>query len=277
MFSDGQLLTAGQLNALVSALGGDVRGLLPTNAADADNDLTFSAGAALDPTLVYGGILAAAITKRADATWAAGTNAGGLAAGVTFDTDTMHSFLLIDSSDPTNADVIYDDDDAATNALADAAVIAAGFTHARRIASFKPFTSAVWPGIAAARENGGGALRIDYKVPQLDLDDYVGATTRQTLVLSVPFDGVTRVDAVLSVYIAYASGGGHAWVRTNGYTDAVAGANNADVAVTGAANGRSAAEMIAMASNAGQVAHRQSTTAVELSILTKGFIDHRRV
>jgi len=58
------------------------RGLrLTNNGTDAANDIDIAAGAVLDSTAAVDIVLATSLTKRLDANWAAGTNAGGLDTG----------------------------------------------------------------------------------------------------------------------------------------------------------------------------------------------------
>jgi hypothetical protein len=52
-----------------------------THAADTDHDITIAAGKCRDSTDAADIVLAAAITKQFDSTWAVGTNAGGMATG----------------------------------------------------------------------------------------------------------------------------------------------------------------------------------------------------
>jgi hypothetical protein len=64
----------------------------PSNATDADHDITFPAGSYLltNGTSYKIFNLATAMTKQIDATWSAGTDAGGRASGVSLSSDTMY-------------------------------------------------------------------------------------------------------------------------------------------------------------------------------------------
>ena len=101
---------------------------IANNATDANNDIDFSAGNFIVSDGSAQGYAASIETKRLDATWAAGNNAGGLAAGLT-KTNLLwyHCFKLLNPTTGVTGSG-YDTSVNATNLLADAAVISAGFT-----------------------------------------------------------------------------------------------------------------------------------------------------
>ncbi len=108
---------------------------IANNISDSNNDIDFSAG---NFTVSDGSAqgVSSAETKRLDATWSAGTNAGGLAAGLTKANSTWyHCFKLLNPTTGATGSG-YDTSLTAANLLADSAVIAAGFTKYKRIASF---------------------------------------------------------------------------------------------------------------------------------------------
>jgi hypothetical protein len=80
--------------------------VLSNNSSDANNDLDISAGALLDSTGVRLMTLAA-ITKRFDASWAAGTGNGGMRSGLTKSASTWY-FVYIIEDVGTAVDVIAD-------------------------------------------------------------------------------------------------------------------------------------------------------------------------
>jgi len=78
---------------------GIIQGLrLSNNVSDLDNDIDIAAGDAFsddaDPTLRVSMALAATMTKQLDATWAAGTNAGGRVSGQALADGPWHVFLF---------------------------------------------------------------------------------------------------------------------------------------------------------------------------------------
>jgi hypothetical protein len=71
-----------------------ISGCYLTNAADAAHDITISAGSARDSTNAVNLVLASAITKQIDASWAVGTNQGGLDTGTVANTTTYYIWLI---------------------------------------------------------------------------------------------------------------------------------------------------------------------------------------
>jgi hypothetical protein len=106
---------------LVVLFGGAARGFGPgsgdgAGGGDATNDLTIQPGA----TVTAAGVLttlASAMTKRADATWAAGSGNGGMRSGGTWAAGTWYIWLI--REDATGAaDVYFDDSVSGANAPA---------------------------------------------------------------------------------------------------------------------------------------------------------------
>lgn len=102
--------------------------IIGSNGTDAAHDIDTTAG-----NFVFSGgdgsAKIGAFTKQIDATWAAGTAAGGLASAIhpVQNTTTYHYFALSNASGSV-VDFGFDTSLTATNLLADAAVIAAGLT-----------------------------------------------------------------------------------------------------------------------------------------------------
>ena len=101
------------------------------NGNDDEHDIDFSAGKIPDSEGVIG-IVSPAMTKRLDASWAPGTNTGGLFSGVIAIQTTYHCFVIVKASDGT-VDAGFDTDP-------DCANIPAGYVAYRRIGSI--FTDA---------------------------------------------------------------------------------------------------------------------------------------
>lgn len=114
-------------------------GFLPT-VVNSNDDIQFGVGqarcgTAANPDLVNA-ILGTAMTKQTDATWAEGNNAGGMASGLTRTANTWyHAFILVKPSGVV--DFGFDTSVTAVNLLADAAVVAAGYTNFRRVFSLQ--------------------------------------------------------------------------------------------------------------------------------------------
>lgn len=100
---------------------------LANNATDANYDIDIAVGEATDSTDAYVMKLTSAMTKQLDATWAAGTNQGGLFSGTIAATTWYHVFLIRKDSDGSI--------DAGFDTSVSAANIPTGYTAYRRIGS----------------------------------------------------------------------------------------------------------------------------------------------
>lgn len=85
---------------------GYIDGFITANAADADHDITVETGICRDSTNVVNIQLDAAITKRIDALWAAGTGQGGLDTGAVA-ADTTYHLFAIRRSDTGEVDALF--------------------------------------------------------------------------------------------------------------------------------------------------------------------------
>jgi hypothetical protein len=104
--STSKKLTLAQVMDFVFPKGLVVGGTLSNAAGDATNDITIAAFTVQDES--GGGVLtlAAAITKQIDATWAVGTNAGGMNTGAVADT-TWYEVIAIKRVDTGVVDVMF--------------------------------------------------------------------------------------------------------------------------------------------------------------------------
>ncbi len=111
---------------------------ISNNGVDADHDIDVAAGQLRNTGDTGNILITSSITKRLDATWASGTGNGGLN-----DTDqpvatgTWYHVFALGKTTNDAYDVGFDTDPDATNLLADAAVVAAGFTIYRRLGTIK--------------------------------------------------------------------------------------------------------------------------------------------
>ena len=145
-----------------TALGGWplIAGLVPSNAADATNDVTFTVGVARgynasNETALLA--LTASITKQLDVAWAKGTNAGGLDTGAVGN-NTYHWWLI---GNPATREV-----DVLASLSSTAPTMPSGYTLKRRIFSFVRLAGANQ--VFTAYEKSGGGLYTELKVPVRD-------------------------------------------------------------------------------------------------------------
>jgi hypothetical protein len=118
-------------------------GLETSAATDTDHDVTVARGKARDSKDRRNILLNDPITKRIDATWAVGTDAGGLFYGTVAANTTYHLFVVRKDSDGT-VDVGFDTSVSAAN-------IPSGYTAYRRIRSYVTDASA---NIIQTKQNG---------------------------------------------------------------------------------------------------------------------------
>lgn len=116
-YVDGKLLSLAQ-----------TYGLSIAHDADTDHDINMSPGSIMNSGRTLYGVMSSAVCKQIDATWAAGDDAGGLASGVTLANNTWYHCLPLMKADGTCDDWGFDTSISGTNLLADANVIAAGYT-----------------------------------------------------------------------------------------------------------------------------------------------------
>lgn len=112
-----------------------LQGLETANGTDADHDIDVDPGVCADSTSARMMTLEAAMTKRIDATWVAGTGNGGLASGATLSTNSSYHLFLVDVNGVI--DVMFDSSVTCANGVANNSV-----DYFRRIASMTTDSSA---------------------------------------------------------------------------------------------------------------------------------------
>jgi len=153
--------------------GGD----LSNNVSDATNDIDFAPGAMVDSTGAYLMENLATMTKRLDATFAAGTNQGGRASAVSLSTSTWYHCYMIRNDTTGAVDYYFDTSASAANKPA-------GYTHFRRRGSIYRDSG----GVIKAFTNLGN--KFWWNVPSLDLNAAPGVSatwTAWTLLTPVGF------------------------------------------------------------------------------------------
>ncbi|MEA3272469.1 MAG: hypothetical protein U9P90_02270 [Patescibacteria group bacterium] len=113
------------------------------------------------------------LTKKLDATWAAGDDAGGLDDNDSLAVDTWYyCFALGKSTDDTARDYVFSDDVTGVSALTDAAVVTAGYDLISIVNVGSVLTDAssnilngTWTGLA------GGGIRFIYDTAIFDIND----------------------------------------------------------------------------------------------------------
>lgn len=214
--SNGRVLMARSADtkglAYVPALTSAINGLTyANNVSDATNDIDIAAGGCMDATGAYW-IQLSAITKRLDASWAVGTNQGGLDTGSVADTD--YFIWAIARSDTGVTDALF-------SASATSPTMPANYDYKRLIGWFRRASSAILA--FKVYETAGGGIDFLWAAPTLEIDDTL-STSRRTDAVKVP--AAFPVTAQIRVHLADAS---------NNVTARICNPDEADIAVSGSA------------------------------------------
>jgi len=272
--TDGQVLTTGGAGANPawetaagggSSIAGFLYGLaLANNATDATNDIDIATGKCRDNTDADDMVLASALTKRLDASWAVGTNQGGLDTG-SIANDTYHIWL-IKRSDTGVVDALF-------STSASSPTMPTNYDYKRRIGSIVRASAA----IKGFVQDGD---RFMWKTPAQDVNVTNPGTSAVTRTLTVPI-GI-RVRALLNVY-----GGGSAasdyprafYVSDLSLDDVALSLVNmfSVYAYVNASTSGLGANAEVMTNTSGQVRSRVqvSTAATSIIINTLGWMDDR--
>jgi len=177
--------------------------VVSNNGTDAEHDLDIAIGVARWASGDGSTRLSTALTKRMDAAFAAGTNAGGLGDTVSLPTSgTLHVWLATKDTDGS-VDVFGDTSVAGANAPT-------GYTARRRIGSVVTDASANIVAVSV-RERAGGAVEVLVDDPILDIDDSATGTSANTAAISVPAgiqveaDGTVQIADNTTAIIGYIS------------------------------------------------------------------------
>ncbi len=155
-----------------------------SSGTDTAHDIDFTAG-----NFIFsdggGQAITSALTKQIDATFAVGNNAGGLADALTVANNTTYHIFALSSADGATTDYGFDTSLIAANLLADAAVISAGLTKFKRIASLRTDGSAnIRNGTYDFRRDGGYTFNYNTKI--LDFNVFATGISKTSRTLSIP-------------------------------------------------------------------------------------------
>lgn len=238
-------------------------GLVPSNAADADHDITISAGSASDSTGAALLDLSAAITKQIDNAWAVGDNLGGLFTGAVAADTTYHLFIIEKTSDGTI--------DAGFDTSLTAANIPAGYGKYRRVYSFVTDSSANILGFKAFEQSGGG-LAVDLTERISELSTTTPSTTGAALTIGTP----AGLEVLANLAVELAESSSVFFLLTSTYqTNSTPGVAYMDLR-TDANSTLSNGNFQRMTDTTSQVRYRTDAASVgRLQISLLGFIDYR--
>ena len=167
--------TQASWGASTGYFAGNKTGMITSNAADADHDITITAGSRRDSSDTVTIIKSSAMTKQIDAGWTAGTNQGGLASGVALAADTWYHLYAIYESDDGTVDYGWDTSLTATALLADSGYDKYAY---------------IWSYLTDASANIIAFYQVDnvnlWKSPTLSINTTTLSTTRTAFTVAVP-------------------------------------------------------------------------------------------
>jgi hypothetical protein len=265
----GLTFSGGSLSVSTTALPrGHIFGLiLSNNGTDANNDIDIAAGEARSDDNAEDISLAAAITKRLDATWAVGTGNGGLDTGSEA-ANTWYHVWLIKRTDTGVVDALF-------STSATSPTMPANYTKKRRIGAVRNNASS---NLLAFTQNSSDPELFLYTTTILDVALSNLGTTRQTPTLTVPPSTVALFRATMEAVDT--AGGATVVIQPTTETNAgpsenaVPGfslLNPTEAGTTMGAGGHF--EIPVNASS--QIAIRASTNNVDFNIMTRGWRDLR--
>jgi hypothetical protein len=244
-----------------AACQGYIWDLTMSNAADATNDITVAAGEA---TCEGGGcimILPSAITKQIDASWAVGTNAGGLNTGAVGN-DTWYEVHLIKRLDTGVVDVMF-------TTTGNRATLPANYTKQRRIGWVRRGTAT----------NLAFTQIDDHFTLTTQINDVAASktTTATAVTLTVPPNSIARFRATADMSTSVNANSVIVFSEiVEGNVTPALGTGIASLGYWDLATGASAGWFELRVSSSSQIEHDSSVAVGAFDISTFGWVDHRR-
>jgi hypothetical protein len=204
--------------------------ILSNNSGDVLNDIDISAGVAVDSTGTCMLRLGSTLTKRVDASWAAGTNNGGLdgteSVAGTPDVSTWYHVWLIKKDSDGTIDALFSES-------ATAPTMPGGYTYKRLIGSVYNAAGGDLSKFYML-EIGGGGVDVYWDVPALEVDISNTLTTAaRTDAVKTPL-GYSTI-AHLNVMATDGSSGFQIWISYPSVSDMAASSSAAPLATLGGA------------------------------------------
>ena len=243
---------------------GYLSGMGLSNATDTAHDITVAVGEVRDNANAVDIVLASAMTKRIDATWASGSGNGGLASGVSIATNTWYHVHAIVVSG--SVDIGFDTSITAANLVANNS--ASAF---RRIGAVLTDGSA---NILNFIQDGDEFI---FKAQIININATAIGTARVTQAVSAPLGVQTRAILGLVGQVANANNGVRVTLTHPDVTDATPTSQNANNAGENSSdnNGTFASGThIVLTNTSSQIAIRQDFNS-SLSMNTNGYYDRR--
>lgn len=244
-----------RISAVASVPQNYISGLEISNGSDADHDIDIAVGQADDDANAKYLTLASSFTKQIDATFAKGTNQGGLDTG-TVANSTFYYFWIIEQDSTGDIDILI-------SASQTSPTMPSGWTAKRRIrGAVLTDGSANILGFRQKNEN----FRFDVLIQEIN--GAIGATTQQTLAISCP-PGF-RADIIFTVYL---NASGYFVIQESTDIDAAPSVSNFNLSVNSAAAQGNGREDV-LTNSSSQIFYRTTNSAMTLTLLTRSFIDN---
>lgn len=243
--------------------------VLSNNGTDANKDIDISAGEARDATNAVDMYLAAALTKQIDATWAVGTNQGGLDTG-SVTTSTWYYVWLIKRSDTGVVDALFSTSNSSPT-------MPSNYDYKRLIGGVLTDSSSNIIAFSA-RELAGGGTETYWSVKVMDVDNSTPGTSANLGTLRVP-RGQKHTAILAFTYIRPDGSQGRVIISSPDETDAAPVDNGVPLATLNAVNG--AEDYMGLGgirvrtNTSGQVRYRVGADA-QFYMSCWGWIDERR-
>lgn len=248
---------------------GDISGLiLSNNGTDALNDIDISAGQAADSTNAVTMDLTSGITKRLDASWAVGTNQGGLDTGAEA-ISTWYHVWLIRRSDTGVVDALF-------STSASSPTMPTNYDQKRLIGSVYNDASSNITAFHSYETEGGG-IEVLWDSPTLDVNlSNTLTTTARTDVVKVPTG--YSVKAMLNINLVDASASSIVYLSCPDVVDLAPSASAAPLTSANGRPGESLATYLpAIRTNtSAQIRARANITVDEYRLATIGWEWSRR-
>lgn len=250
--SAGQILIASSSSqtswgASTGYFAGNKTGMITSNAADADHDITVTAGSRRDSSDTVTIIKNSSMTKQIDAGWTAGTNQGGLASGVALANNTWYHIFAIYENSSGDVDYGFDTSLTAANLLADS-----GYDN----------YAYVWSVLTDSSANIIAYLQADninmWKSPTLSINSTTLSTSRTGFTVSVP----TGISCLLTAQCSMTNASACSVYVSAGDATAVSPSTTAaPLANLKCENGTTVQGMITVLSNTSSQIYAESTAA----------------
>lgn len=242
---------------------GHLFGLVLSNAADATNDITASAGSCNDGGDNTNMILASAITKRIDAAWAVGTNQGGLDTGSA--ANTTYYMWLIKRNDTGVVDMLF-------SVSASAPTMPANYTIKRRIGAIIRTGATILAFVQSGDKFWLGA-------PVGDISATNPGTSAVTRLLTVPVGLAVEALVTHGLHDVSPSADTFGLLTALSQTDTTPSIAAYDVWTTNTSAGQPSGSVYrtVLTNTSGQIRSRLSNSTVSIiqDIITFGWIDTR--